>query len=138
MTTASPIDAALADLIARRELADATTLARRGHYGRATTALARARTTAAGLDLRARIAAQQGRYDEAATLWREAAEHLGEPGAFAAELAALDRLRSRRWERAARPMATALALALAAVVVGLAGRAGWLVSRRRAVPAGDR
>lgn len=116
---------ALAELLAERELAQATRLARRGHYAEAETALSAARTTPSGLDLRARIAAQQGRYDEAAGLWRSAAERLGDPDAFAGELAAITRLQSRRLGRAPRAVAGAVALG---VVVG---SAAWVVSTVR-------
>lgn len=111
-----------------RQLAEATRLARRGHYARAQATLATARTTPAGLDLQARIAAQQGRYDEAAALWQDAAERLGEPGAFAAELAALDGLRSRRARRA--PLVLAALLAVGATV----GLVVKVVSRLRSWP----
>lgn len=128
MTTPSTADRAPAELIAARELAEATRLARRGHYARARTTLATARTTPASLDLQARIAAQQGRYDEAAALWHDAAERLDEPGAFAAELAALDDLRSRPPRRG--PWALAALLAVGATV----GLVVKVVSRLRSWP----
>jgi hypothetical protein len=136
MTAMSTAGGAPAELIAARELAEATRLARRGHYARAKVALASARTTPASLDLLARIAAQQGRYDEAAALWQDAAERLGEPGAFAAELAALNGLRSRRPHRGPRAVVALLALgALAGLVATVVSRLrSW--PRRRHDPAG--
>lgn len=113
------------ELTAALELAEGTRLARRGHYARADLALSATRATPAGLDLRARMAAQQGRYDEAAGLWREAAGALATPDAFAAEQATVARLRSRRAGRSPRAVAAALALG---VVVG---SAGWVVSTLR-------
>lgn len=111
-------------LMAPIELAHARRLARAGHYTEADEVLTLARTTPAGLDLRARIAAQQERYDEAVALWSDAAARRGDPDAYAAELAALDRRRQRR--HGAAP------LVAAGVILGgaLAAGGGWAAADR--------
>lgn len=121
-TVAAPnADQAATRLVVALEVAEGTLLARRGRYSEADAALTLSRSTPGGLDLRARIAAQQRRYEEAERLWREAADRLGAPGTFAEEHAALTRLRGRRFALAP--------FVVAALVLG-SGLVGWAVGRR--------
>ena len=122
----------LQGLVATFELAQARGLARAGRYTEADGALSLTRTHPAGLDLRARIAAQQGHYTEAAALWHEAAERRGDPDAYAAELASLARLESRRVGPV--PL-VAVVVALGAAFVAGVGWAGGDGSSSR--PAGS-
>ena len=76
-TMASVVDLVQGPLASLEEavaLGSATSYARRGEYARAETALHRAPETTEVLDLRAKICAQQGRFEEAAILWSRAAE----------------------------------------------------------------
>lgn len=119
-------------LVVSVELAHARRLARAGHYTEADDVLSRAKDTPAGLDLRARIAAQQGRYDKAVALWSDAATRRGDPDAYAAELAAVDRLRNRR--HGAAPFVAA------GVILGgaLAAGGGWVAAQRWSATDDDR
>jgi flagellar motor protein MotB len=109
------LERALPRLVARLELADATRLARSGRYGEAEATLVVSRSLPAGLDLRARMAAQQGRYDDASDLWHKAAELVGDTDAFAAEQATVTHLGKRRFR--AGPLLL-VGLVLTGAVVG--------------------
>ena len=124
MTGSPSAPSALAELVVARELDEATRLARAGRLAEADAALTAARSTTAGLDLRARIAAQQNRPEEASARWREAATQMGDPDAFAAELAALHDARGPHRRgigvRALAGVALAVAVAVAAWAAGRA------------------
>lgn len=89
----------LASLEEAVTLASAASYARRGEYAQAEAALQQAPVTPAVLDLRARICAQQGRFEEAAMLWRRACEMDPNNGMLqrAAEMAARDAERGSPW-----------------------------------------
>lgn len=120
---AGDVGHALAELLAAVELAESTRLARAGRYAEADAALSTARTAPKALDLRARMAAQQGRFDEAADLWRLAADQMGEPGAFAAELALVTGTHPRRPRSRAWTAGLAVAVVAGGLAAGLVGGA---------------
>jgi hypothetical protein len=86
-----------ASLAAQIALANATACARRGDYAEAENALADAPETPEVLDLRARILAQQQRFQEAAALWGRASEMVPQTAAYrdARDRAARDALRGK-------------------------------------------
>lgn len=133
----------LHDLIQQALLWRATALAHRGAFDEAEAVLhghqaAGVAASPAGLDLLARIRAQQGRHTDAAALWTRAAAAAGDETLFAAHRAHADRRRSRSG------LAVASLIAVAGVVAvgfALGWRGGWTpggtsIVQTRAVAAG--
>lgn len=105
-------------------LANARTLARQGRYAEAQQLLDQEwgddEASAACLDLRARIHAQQGQLDEADACWAQAERLRPDEKEFTAGRRRIARLRTSRRVRAvavARPLALTLALAFVAVLL---------------------